>query len=217
MELFNLPRSTKVMKVIPKNYFDAYTSNKQKKLFTDLLSRITWQYKISSDTINLEAKAITEIQVFHVELKEKENIDQLLNIIDKAVPYHIIFIVDFLGSIYLSTSAKHPHPVSEDNAVIDWTFKTDWFQLQENQYKLNLTGSIEAVYQDFCQQLSNTGALKKRSLNDLVIFSKQKSDLEKEILELQKSIKSSQQFKQKVALNMTLKLKQEALKQLTSN
>ena len=80
MELFNLPNTTKVNKVIPKNTFDSYTTTKQKKLFSELIARIIWTYKISTDTVNLVAKEIKEIQVFRIELKVKQDIQQVLEI-----------------------------------------------------------------------------------------------------------------------------------------
>lgn len=217
MELFKLPHTTKVMKVVPKNHFDSYTTSKQKKLFTDWVSRITWQNKIARDTTNLETKTISEILVFNVELKEKQDIQILLNIIEKAVPYTIVFIVEYLGSVYLSTSVKHPHPIAADNAVIDWTFKTDWFVAEENKYQLNLFNNIDAVYQDFCIQLMEGNDLKKKSLEELVHYSKEKESLEKEIMQLQKSIKSCQQFKLKVELNLALKQKMDALQRVTES
>lgn len=131
MELFNLPHTAKVNRVIPKNAFDAYTNSKQKKLFTDLILRITWQQKLSPDTVNLEAKEILEIQIFKIELKVREEIQSLLDIINKAIPYNIIFIVEESDAIYLSTSTKHPHPVNADNSVIDWTLEHHGFPIMK--------------------------------------------------------------------------------------
>lgn len=214
MELFSLPHTTKVNRVIPKNAFDSYTTAKQKKLFTDLIARITWTHKIATDTVNLEAKEITEIQVFRIELKAKEDIQPVLDIIDKAIPYHIIFVVEHEHLIYLSTSTKHPHPVYEDNAVIDWTFKTDWHAPAENRYVLNLKKSIDAVYQDFCIQLSGKTSMAPQSIQELVAYKKQASALEKEIARLRSGIANSKQFKDKVALNLKLKAVEEQLKGL---
>lgn len=214
MELFSLPHTTKVNRVIPKNAFDSYTTAKQKKLFTDLIARITWTHKIATDTVNLEAKDITEIQLFRIELKAKEDIQPVLDIIDKAIPYHIIFVVEHEHLIYLSTSAKHPHPVYEDNAVIDWTFKTDWYAPAENKYAINLKKSIDAVYQDFCIQLSGKSSVASRPIQDLIAYKKQVSTLEKEIARLRSGIASSKQFKDKVALNLKLKAVEEQLRGL---
>src|SRR5690554_2316255 len=110
MDFFNLPTRSKVGRVVPKNSFDEYTNTKQKKLFTDAIQRITWTHKLSSDTINLDAKDIEEIQIFKVELKEQLDILKILDIINKAIPYHIVFWVGFKDVAYISTSAKHPHP-----------------------------------------------------------------------------------------------------------
>jgi hypothetical protein len=53
--------------------------------------------------VNLEAKDINEIQVFRIELKAKEDIKTVLDIIDKSIPYNIIFVVQFESSVYIST------------------------------------------------------------------------------------------------------------------
>ena len=216
MELFKLPQRTRVDRVIPKNAFDAYTNSKQKKLFTDLIVRITWLHKISPDTINLQAVEINEIQIFKVVLKVKEEIQMLLNVIDKAIPYNIIFIVEHRDEIYLSTSVKHSHPISADNAVIDYTFTSPWFSIAEQKYQLNLKKNLDAVYHDFCTQLSNQQKMSSKSLLDLVQF-KQRQDLyEQEIERLKKNIKNCKQYKSKVVLNLELNKKMRELKKLIS-
>lgn len=204
MELFSLPHTTKVNRVIPKNAFDSYTTAKQKRLFTELIARIIWTHKLSPDTINLEAKDIKEIQVFKIELKVKQEIQPVLDIIDKSIPYNIIFVVEHDTMIYISSSSKHPHPINEDNAVIDWTFKTDWFQLSENKYTLYLKKSIDFIYHDFCMQLSGRSKMESESLHDLILFMKNVDVLKKEIKRLRVGILGSKQFKSKVDLNIRL-------------
>ena len=86
MDFFDLPKRTKVGRVIPKNHFDTYTNSKQKKQFTDYILRITWTNKLSSEIINLDFKEIREIEVFKVELKEKIDIPGILEIINKTIP-----------------------------------------------------------------------------------------------------------------------------------
>lgn len=216
MELFSLPHTAKVNRVIPKNAFDPYTNTKQKKLFTDQILRITWLQKLSPDTVNLEAKEIKELQIFKIELKVKEEIEPLLEIIDKAIPYNIIFIVEESDRIYLSTSTKHPHPVNENNSVIDWTFKTSWFLRKENTYSLHLKKSLDAVYHDFCIQLSGKKSIGQKSLKDLIHYNKQVETLEKEIMQIKRSIKNSKQYKYKVELNVLLKQRSKVLQSLIS-
>ena len=129
---------------------------------------------------------------------------------------HIIFLIEESGSIYLSTSTKHAHHVNNDNSVIDWTFKTSWFLQKENTYSLHLIKSLDAVYHDFCTQLSGKKSMAGRSLQDLVQYNKQVEALEKEILEIKRNIKNSNQYKYKVELNVLLKQRSKELQSITS-
>ena len=212
MEHFNLPRSTQVNRVVPKNAFDVYTNTKQKKGFTDKILRITWTHKLSADTINLDGTDISEIQLFKIELKEFSTITPIIEIIDKAIPYPIIFWVQHEDYVYLSTSAKHPHPIKEDIAVIDWTFTTNWSKGKAiEQYQLNLKQSLDAIFKDFCLQLAGKTDLKSQSLGVIVEQEQAINALEKEITKLKGQVKKSKQFNRKVELNRALQAKEKEL------
>ena len=216
MDLFSLPHTTKVNKVIPKNTFDSYTTTKHKKLLSEHVYRIVWAHKISSETTNLNTKEIKEIQVFKIELKSKQDIQPILDMIDKSIPYTIIFMIEYEGLIYLSTSSKHPHPINEDNSVIDWTFQTDWFNPDENPYKINLKKNIDTVFHDFCVQLSGKPTFETKSLGDIIAYSKTVKALESEIDKLKSSITNCKQFNRKVELNLKLKEVERQLKEVNN-
>lgn len=216
MDFFNLPERTKVGRVIPKNAFDEYTNTKQKKLFTDFIQRITWTHKLSADTVNLEAKDIQEIQVFKVELKRKSDILKILEIINKAIPYHIVFWVEHNREAYISTASKHPHPTNEDVSVIDWTFTSDWFLKNENSFSLNLKGSIDEVFKDLCVQLTGKPELGKQSMNSILKNQQEIDRLKKEITKLKSAISRSKQFNEKVDLNLKLKTVEKELKKINN-
>ena len=214
MEFFDLPDKVKVNRVVPKNAFDSFTNSKQKQMFTDLIKRITWSYKLSETTTNLPAKEVKEIQIFFVELKQKEKVQALLDIIDKSIPYPIIFLVNYEGNYYFSTSTKHPHPVYENISVIDWTFNSEWMQEEEmKSYSLTLKKSLDNVYEGFCYRLA--GENNSSSLADLVEHQEKQATLEAAIDQLQKKMKSSKtQFKDKVELNQELNKKKKELEAL---
>lgn len=217
MDYFQLPPTTNVQRIISKNNFDSYTNTKQKKLFTDKITRITWNQKLSTETVNLESNEIKEIQIFTIELKLKEEISPVLDIIDKAIPYHIIFIVRYHDHLYLSTSKKHPNPTNENSSVIDWTFKSSWFKGIKSKYQLNLKQSIDAVFKDFCIQLSGRFDLANQPLDSIIETQKQINSLKKEIAVLKSSISKSKQFNRKVELNLILQKKEVALLQFVNN
>lgn len=208
MTYFELPKSTIVNKFIPKNAFDELSNSSQRKKFTDTIDKIIWLNKLSKDTINLDGNDIKEIQIFEVKLKTKEKILPLLNIIDKAIPYHIIFIVTYSEDLYLSTSKKHNHINNENISVIDWNFSLDWQANVKKKIILNLKESIDFIYTDFCSQLS--GFLSK-NIKEIIEKDSSNTKLKKQIQELELKIKKEKQFNLKVEMNEKLKALQKIL------
>lgn len=217
MNFFNLPVRTKVGRVVPKNAFDNYTNTKQKKLLSDCIQRITWTNKLSSDTINLEAKEIKEIQIFKVELKEKSDILKLLEIINKSIPYHIVFWVEYNQEVFISTASKHPHPTNDDIALIDWVFTSEWFIKKNNYYTLNLKDSLDAVLKDICIQIIRKPNLGNRSIKWIIKNQQELDRLQNEISKLKSAISTSNQFKEKVNLNLKLKYAEKELEKITES
>lgn len=208
--MFQLPKTTEIGKVIPKNAFDSYTNTKQKKAFSDNLLRITWANKIAFDTINLNGIDISEIQIFKIELKRKTFVKDLLFIIEKAIPYHLIFWITFEDEFYISTSVKHLNPKNEDLAVIDYTFTSDWQLIESNPYKIELKNNLDWVFKNFCEQLKTIDTVSK-SINDLVEKQKSSDSLLKEIERLKSEIAKCKQFNKKVELNRKLNTLEEKL------
>ncbi len=205
VDLFNLPISTVYGKAIPKNSFDGFISNKQKRLFTEVISKMTWTHKLAATTINLSGKYFAEIQIIHIELKREERISELLAVINKSVPYGVIFVVQFGGRFYLSASAKHAHPTLADTSVVDWEFASEWFVAADNTFRLNLRENLDAVFFDLCKQLSAFASKEVYFMAELIEKSSKLFQLEKEIKRLRSAISSCKQFNKKVELNLELK------------
>ncbi len=209
MKIFDLPLHTNVNKVIPKNSFDKYTNAKQKKLFVDVVERVRWLHILSKETINLSGDNLTEIQVFEVEIRQKEKIEVLLDLIDRLIPYHIIFIVRFEKHFLLSATQKHIHPKNDNQSIIDWSFRSDWISEETNPFKLNLKGSLDEVFNDLCFQLSGK---ENMSISELIKYEEQIKEMKDETTKLQSAIKKSKQFNEKVELNMKLQAVTEKLR-----
>lgn len=211
MSFFHLPSRTKVGRVVPKNTFDPYTNTNQKKQFTDHIQRITWTHKISSETVNLPSIDISEIQLFKVELKQRTDILKVLEIINKSIPYHIVFWVEFNTEAFVSTAAKHPHPTNEDLSVIDWTFTSDWFPISTLPYSFHLKGSLDAVFKDICIQITGKPEFEKKSMDSILQNVQEIDQLKRDISKLKSAIASSKQFNKKAELNNKLNTLKETL------
>lgn len=216
MEIFDLPIKTKVEKTIPKNAFDQYTSAKQKKMFTDLVEKIRWVNKLSKETLNLIGTDIKEIQIFSIDLKDVHGIDELLHIIDKSIPYPIIFCLYHKDKVRFSASQKHEHPVNPDNAVIDWTFSSDWLEQAHVPFQINLKRGLDFIFFDFCQQLSKWSG-KVKNLTELIAFEQRFNDINTSIRKLEASIAKCKQFNKKVELNVELQKMKAELLSIDSN
>lgn len=211
MDFFDLPERTKVGRVVPKNSFDQFTNTNQKKLFSDFILRITWTNKLSTDTVNLESKNIKEIQVFKIELKSKDPIHKIINIIDKYIPYNIVFWIEFETEAYISTASKHSHPNNDNTSVIDWIFTTEWFDKNENIYHLNLKSSLDDVFKDICIQISGKTILEGKSMDTILKIQQEIHGLKLEISRLKSAITKTKQFNKKVELNTKLKILENKL------
>lgn len=211
--MFVLPTTTIVNKVVPKNSFDAFTTSKQKKLFTEYIDKIKWANKLSIDTIRLGGKEVKEIQVFEIQLKKKTSSEELLNIVDRYIPYHIIFVVAFESEVLFSTSQKHANPLSENSSVIDWRFNSKWYSKEECPFKLNLKISLDEVFSDFCFQLAGQGKNGK-TLSEIIQIAQARKVINAEINKLEGEIKNTRQFNKKVELNLKLQGRKDELQKL---
>lgn len=216
MELFNLPNNTLIQRYVAKSHFDSVTNTKQKALFTNDIAKIMWCNTLSTETTNLPHKEIGEIQIFSVELKEQKEIKPILEIIDKSIPYHIIFIVTYGNEVYLSASAKHASPLNDNKSVIDWTYTSPWFKGSENSYSINLKKDIDTVFFDFCQQLSQKVNSSIKNIADLTAYNARFSSLTKEIEMLKKKISTCPQFNKKVELNLKIKELEQKIRLITN-
>jgi len=95
---FNLPKNTLVDKFIPKNKFFSKTilNSKIKDDFTNQIKKITWKYKLSPETISVnKTSKVEEIQIFEIELKNKTTPNNILQVIDRLIPYPILYIFTY--------------------------------------------------------------------------------------------------------------------------
>lgn len=203
MKIFDLPKSTEFGRVIPKNAFDEYTNTKQKKLIADTIQRITWANKLSKETTNLKSESVKEIQIFHIELKQRNDLKKILDIFDKSIPYHIIFALFFDSEVLLSTSAKHDHITKANESVLDCNFNSNWINLNDLELRIELKESLDQTYISLCNQISKRN-MSYKSYKDFVEAEIRIKSLETQITKIESQIRRENQFNKKVNLNMEL-------------
>ena len=98
--MLGLPKTTEFNKRIPKQKFyeNLEISPALKKVFVDQVKTIYWRNKIATTTLNLAPGTdVTEIEVFEVKLSEQSLDEGMLRQMDKEIPYHILFLLEYQG------------------------------------------------------------------------------------------------------------------------
>lgn len=212
--MIGLPKSTEFNKRIPKQKFyeNIYISPSIKKIFVDQVKTVYWRNKIAASTTNLaEGKNVTELEVFEVRLNSPTLDEGLLRQIDKQIPYHILFLLEYEGKYQAWIGYKE---ATSGNAAfkVNGYFHTDW--LDEDTLPLKPDGlDVDTVYENFVRQIAgdqlatdNTG----ESLKESIVRDERKQALQKQIDTLQAKIRKEKQLNKQMQMNAELKkLKKE--------
>jgi len=211
--MLGLPKTTDFNKRIPKEkiYENLNVTPTVKKCFVDQIKVIYWRNKIASSTTNLAAgSTVTEIEVFEVRLKTNILDEAVLRQIDKEIPYHIVFLLEYDGKYQVWTAYKE---ASTGNTAfkVNHYYHTDW--LTEEEIPLKLEGlNVDTVYENFVYQIAGDTlqANENESLQDVVERDEKVKNLKKQIEVLQAKIRKEKQLNVQMKLNSELKkLKKE--------
>lgn len=200
--MFNLPKTTVVNKTIPKVKFYEKTGadSKLKQLFIDDIEQITWKYKLSKDTINLdEGKKVKEIEIFEINLKHKDLSKDILKTIDKFIPYQILYVLRFEYEIKFTIAYKENNKNNENLMVVDSYYESDWINENDCNIKLELINSLDYFYNELIKSFIPREIPKNNiDIKDILEHEKEIQILEKEIDKLEKALRREKQFNKKV-------------------
>lgn len=214
-----LPKSTEFNKKIPKQKFyeNLEISPALKKIFIEQVDKILWSYKIASSSTNLaDSNLVKEIEVFEVFLKSPNLDDELLRHIDRAVPYHLVFILEYQGRCKACISYKEAATSGNRAFKVNSYYYTDWLDKQDLPLKLEGL-NLDAAYENFVRQIAGETLQKvasDESLKDSVARSEQKELLQKQILALESKIRKEKQLNKQIQISNELKKLKRDLEEL---
>ena len=193
--MLGLPRSTEVNRRVAKEklYQNANLTPQLREMIKDQIESVVWRNKLADSTVGISAgEDIKEIQVFEVQLRQREVDKRILPAIAKAIPYKILFVLIF------------------DNEIQAWIevsgtfYNTDWQSL--DGFILRFEGlNLDLVYENLARQISNGRLGTAGDIAEAVDRDKQRQKLEREISALEKKVLREKQFKRQVELNSELK------------
>ena len=208
--MLGLPKSTEFNKRIPKQkFYDHLTvSPILKRSFVDQIRIIYWANKIAPSTLNLEeGKNVTEIEVFHIRLNQETLDENVLKQIDREIPYHILFVLEYDGKYKAVMGYKEAAGSGKASFKVDRYYQTEWMPEENLPVHIDVL-NIDTVYENFVRQIAGDvlqAATPQESLKESVARDDRRDALQKQINKLQTRIRKEKQLNRQMEMNTKLK------------
>jgi hypothetical protein len=202
-----LPKSTVFNRKIPKQKFydNLPVTPELKRIFIEQISAIYWRNKIAPSTVNIATgQTVTEIEVIEIYLNQSSLDKRVLHLIDKEIPYHILFLLVHQENTQAWISYKEQSQTGKFKPSA--YYHTQWQPVDKLPLKLEGL-NMDAVYENFIRQVA--GERLRRDLpgdlKEAVERDDRRQKLQREIAALENKICREKQFNIQVALNSELK------------
>ncbi len=210
--MIQFPTSTIVNKPVPKTAFYKHleVNAKLKNRFVEDIERMVWLAKLAPSTLNVEdGKDVHEITVFLVTLKTEVVADDVFVAIDKQMPRHVLYLLQFEDRFRLLLNYKEWADRTKGTFNIVKSFKTEWIDNESHQ--LSITGStMDKVYESFAGQISGFGTNNAIDTKRVISLQQQLAQKQRTVEALQKKVRNEKQFARQIQLNSeTRALKKE--------
>lgn len=213
--MLGLPKSTEFNKRIPKQKFyeNLSVTPAMKTAFTEQIKSIYWRNKLAATTLNLApGEQVTEIEVFEIRLTSPDLDEDILRLIDREIPYHILFLLEYDRKYQAAMGYKEAASSGKAAFKVERYYRTEWLTAEE--LSLHLEGlTIDAVYENFIRQIAGgqlTGS-ENTTLKESVEQQKQREQIEKQIAALETKMKKEKQLNRKMELKAEIKKRKQIL------
>ena len=219
--LFDYPTKARFGRKIPKSklYENASVNTKLKDKFINQIDKIIWQYKLAPNTLNLDATdKVPEIQIFNIFLKTKEVDQALLEVIDKAINYPIIFQIHKGNKVKIKAAYKRPSESANNRWVIESYFESEWLDKDTTKQPMPQALDLGKLYEQILKSLMPVEVASSKTtqtLDEQVGIINQINSLQKELDKLNSKYKKEKQRNRQFEINKQIKLKQKELNHLT--
>jgi len=181
----------------------ALVNTKLKREFTEKIQKITWEYKLSESTVGMsKTDTVEEIQVFVIQLKEQTIPKNVLKLIDRAIPYPILYV--------FTHEAHTAYGITLKGQGEQRYYFSDW----DAEMNFDFSGvNLEAVYKRIVKNFLGTQET-EQNFTEMIQNDKKRKTLEREIKALENKVKNEKQFNRKVDLNKELQSKKREIEPL---
>lgn len=216
--LYRWPEAAKFGRRVPKEKFYEHgtLSTGERERFIAEVQRITWAYKLAEATINLlGTSAVPEIQVFTIDAKTDDVSEAVLGVIDRAIPFPIIFEIVRHGGEQPEARTVAAHKLLGAGAPrISAYYTTGWQPAGASRQAIPVAITLPALYAVLLQPLTPITARPGEEMSEVADRLAMMRKLEREVASLERRLSTESQLNRKMELRRTLKTKQHDLTEL---
>ena len=197
----NLPKTCEVNRFVAKKKFYEHTNMSEtvKNSFINDIEKITWDYKLATDTLNLsKTDNVIEIEIFTINLSNKTIPNSVLKVINKSIPYKILF--------NLICDNDYCYALIENDTI----YNTNWNEEIDFQFNgLNLENVWNNIIKQVIKETDNNSSI------DVILDNKNKIDeLKNKINKLKIQADREKQFNRQIELDHEIKKIKKELEEL---
>lgn len=192
--MLNFPQSSAFGRRFPKQKFYEYleVATEVRRLFVEQVKMITWAYKLSSQTMNIApGQRVREIEVFQFKLTGLELDDQVPELLDRQIPYHLSFLLERPDGLQqLQITYKEASQSGHNAFQLRQSYHTGWTRPEE--LSLDLTAlDMDGLYESIVRQIAGDAltAPGAGTLQEAVARTQEQERLEKQISALKAKMK----------------------------
>ena len=184
-----------------------------KRVFIEQIDLILWGNKIAPTTLNIpEGKTVKEIEVFTIRLNQRELDRRVMPLIDKEIPYHILFLLEYGDKMQAWIGYKEQ--VKNSAFKPETYYHTKW--IEPEVLNLRLDGlDLDKVYENLIRQVAGErlGDLNS-DIREAIESDERRKKIEREIAALEKKVQREKQFNKQIELNGELRRLKKELEDL---
>ena len=207
--MIQFPSSTHKGLRLPKESFYAHASMTPtiKRAMVDAVEQIVWSHTLTAETLNVNANdKVRQIDVLTVSLKKRECNEKIFEVIERAIPRHILFVLRIKNECRLLIHYKEPYENVKGKYRIVETYSTDW--KPEEKVSLTISGlDLERIYHNFVYQIAGNKLTKEpgRELGKAVEQHQEAEKIRNRIARLEDKMRKEIQFNLQLQLSTEIK------------
>ncbi|MDR3357378.1 MAG: DUF4391 domain-containing protein [Desulfovibrio sp.] len=155
-----------------------------------------------------------EIQLFGLTLKGDSLKEEVLQCIDKAIPFPLLFELRRKGQVRYTAAYKRPSTADSAVWVVSGYFSNGWQPADSPRKSLPVVLNMECLYASLLEPLLPFEARPGEGLAEHILWIEVIQKLQAEIARYENEMIREKQFNKKIALNQTVRDLQTKLKVL---